>query len=432
MNLTTMTTNNPVPRPIKKQKQKAAAEPSKRLTTLQIQENSTMTKTLKSGKPWPVKRQVNRLDELAKELKALEEREYEVQAREQALAQRKRALEARDQERIAALEAKIAAKAQELAGKEAALQQAEQDLDEFEQNLKQEEATRNPVATPTPNEMSATQPEFSNSLTPPSKPQSASETISAIPKGSYLFGLLNPKETSSDIPSTLNLPNAVAANSLTLPISTPTTTSTFSTIPTTDPAGSTVFALPTPAPLNITPVPDATPISTSALPSAPSPTPASPSKASPKPKKTGLQKFTRQVKKTPKKVWEARNEIAKVLFANGLVAFTAAYFSRAPVANELADRTIPVQQKAIAVQLQTLKVNQDPFQKLRDDLIHNDPCGAGYAYRKVLEKFPTFAQQTATRQLEVLSLDPNIRSKVKQLTAGERLTPTAGCSLFNP
>jgi hypothetical protein len=436
MNLSTMTTNNPTPRPQKK----TAAKPPKRSTTQSAQENfSTMRKTLKSGNPWPVKRNQeqgspNRLDTLKKQLVDLQQLEQTLEAQEAEFAEH---LEE------AKLEAAITAKLQELLARAEILQEARGK--QGEHNLTKSGGSEEPTG-PDKKLVTATQTESSEKTTtntvPVSQPDFASsmgtvqpEKTASLPQGSYLSCLLSPKETGGKFPSLLNLlplESAAVANSPI--ISTPIQPSVFSTITFAPEAiGSSLLALPNPAPLvTIAPPPNVASVSTSSPVAAPSAVPSPTTSHKKKPKKSGVQKIVRQLQKTPKKLWQARAEIAKIIVVNGFVAACAAYVSRAPVANELANRTIPVQQKAIVVQLRTLAVNNDPNRKLRDDLIQNDPCGAGYAYQKIVKQYPEFVRQTATRQLEVLSLDPKIRSKVKTLTAAEGLIPTAGCSLFYP
>jgi hypothetical protein len=113
------------------------------------------------------------------------------------------------------------------------------------------------------------------------------------------------------------------------------------------------------------------------------------------------------------------------VIVSGLVGFSTAYASRALVANEIAKQTTTLQKEAIHLQAASL----DPFRKLRDELLEQDPCRSGHAYLLISNTYETFARQSPAHQLKILGLDPKIRTNINLIAQGQ--APRSGaCNLF--
>lgn len=100
-----------------------------------------------------------------------------------------------------------------------------------------------------------------------------------------------------------------------------------------------------------------------------------------------------------------------------------AYLGREAVANKFA-------REANILQTQSIAINADPNRPLRDKLFAEDGCRTVHAYTLIVKKHPAFVRQTATRQLYVLALDPQIRNNLNRIARGQVPVTTGVCHLF--
>lgn len=325
------------------------------------------------------------------------------------------------EERLKKLESALVERERELEQRERELEAREQAVNEREQTLVQRETQSEPAKKSAPKKRpkpTTAQP----SLVIADLDTSTSPTV--------------PEATVPNSPKTVSLTPHPVSN---LPITPSVKTETVSALPTFNvPEFSGYASLP------ISPVIWANPfvLETPPLENAPAspftttaPTPLAPNPSMPLPASSSEKKGKKQKKKeiSPFKnplryILVNRRTIgiglAVTMFNAGIAGYFA-YLGRDVVATRIATQTNAVQRKSVALQAAQL----DPFRSLRDKLLEQDPCRSGYAYQIIAKRYKTFAEQTPSRQLEVLALDPRIHSNINILAEGGTLERGV-CNLF--